>query len=80
MIWQNIEKRPELEQYCEYKIVITCRGWFEPEGEEPRFCPDDRHAPIGVLTAWRPVETNQTRKEAQKEIDEIRKKRQEQPS
>lgn len=74
MSWQNIEKIPEEDQYCEYKIVITCRGWFSPLDGKPQFAPDDRFAPIAQITAWKPLESTQTKEEAFKEIEELRKK------
>lgn len=65
---------PENHQPCEYQIVVTCRGWYEPNGDEPRFVPDDRYAPHSEFKGWREWEDGPTYEEGAKLVMDFRKK------
>lgn len=59
--WETFtNKKPEQDQPCYYKIIVTCRGWYRPDGDDPLFAPDDRHPPEASFITWTPWEEGET--------------------
>lgn len=76
--WLDIERFPPPQDApCEYKIVVTCRGWYKPKGDETRFAPDDRVAPESRFCSWRIWKDGPEWEEGLKLVREFRKKMQE---
>jgi hypothetical protein len=73
--WKDIDRFPPPQDApCEYKIVVTCKGWYRPNGDEPRFAADDRMAPEGKLYCWRIWKDAPTFDEGVKLVREFREK------
>lgn len=72
--WKDIERfPPPQDEPCEYKIVVTCRGWYRPNGEEAIFAPDERHPPQSTLCSWREWQEGPNFEEGVKLVREFRK-------
>jgi|GEM_PF-4372155 len=52
--WKDIERFPPAEgERCEYRITVTCKGWYKPNEGQAMFYGDPRHPPIGQIQSWR---------------------------
>lgn len=73
--WQDIGLvQPENDLPCEYTIEVTCRGWFRPHEEEPRFAADERVPPKAKLAKWKRWEDGESWPEGQRLVREHREK------
>jgi len=74
--WYDIGRyAPGDEAPCEYKIIVTCRGWYKPNGDEPRFYPDDRHPPTSEFHSWREWKEGPTLEEGAKLVKKFREEK-----
>lgn len=63
--WMDITKfPPPADAPCEYRITVSCRGWYKPDGDEARFAPDDRVTPESSFCSWRHWKAGETFDEA----------------
>lgn len=70
------QTKPEQSHPCEYQILVSCRGWYRPNAEEPRFASDERYPPVAQLLRWRDWEGAETFEVAVPIIRELREKKQ----
>jgi len=67
--------QPEHDSPCEYIIEVKCRGWFRPDGVEPRFAADERVPPETRMSVWRHWDEGEPWPEGQKLVREFRQKK-----
>lgn len=73
--WYDIDAfPPALDQPCEYRIEVKCKGWYKGAPDEHRFAPDDRETPVARVVSWRPWKDGQTWEEGFKAVREFREK------
>jgi len=63
---------PHQDEPCEYKITVICRGWYRPNGDEPRFAPDERVLPQSHFSGWKTWKEGPTFDEGVKLVREFR--------
>lgn len=66
------DESPPDDMPCEYRIMVTCQGWYRGDPKDHRFAADERLTPHAELYAWRPWTDGPTWEEGFKAVREYR--------
>lgn len=61
---------PDYHQPCEYQIIITCKGWFQPEDGKSNFVPSSI-TPHAKLVSWRPWDEGEAWEDKKAQLPEV---------